>query len=108
MAIDDRVIEAAARELWKTRHGQKEVHPAWNRTLYSAMAEAAVTAALRAMEPEIDLAIGRLIRAAHDVGHNANRRHANGLPMGVDRNVIETEAQARRDLFALLGLDGDA
>jgi hypothetical protein len=97
MVMDDRVIEAAERAM------EEQVVPWEDPDVWSGKAaEAAVTAALRALEPELRAAVNALIWATCDVVFAV---------MEKSERVEEyrrKEAQATGAIFALLGLDGDA
>jgi hypothetical protein len=94
MAMDERVIEAADQAYWENMRD-------FDRDKFAM--RAAVTAALRAMEPELRAAVERLedavvVRYVNSLkGFNENTDYWN--------DEVDT---ARRDLFARLGLDGDA
>jgi hypothetical protein len=99
MAMDDRVIEAAAKAYGQIRYAGDEVpEPLPIRDIWAV--EAAVTAALRALEPELRAAVERLMDASEQYAQHF------GYP-GVEGFGAKQDA-ARRAIFALLGLNGDA
>lgn len=106
MAIDDRVVEAAAKAIL-TEFGEVPY--------YRAMADSAITAAMRELAPDIRAAVDaygyavcrnqEALMRSGDYG-NLTKRQRDQWMRARDITQAKREA-ARRDLFALLGIEED-